>query len=390
MKTAVYHIGDSTPFMDWLAANKDADCIEMKGTARLKQFMDFQCLAGLNGKTIDISGLRLRGRGKEWMPESYVLTVCLDKLDFGKDFETLPLIVILANNRGYAERCIVEDGVFYSEDRKSIVCIASNKAHLDLSSTSIVQIGRFAGYGNIDIERIIFPETLERIGDSAFARCENLKDVVFPKKMKSIGKSCFESTDIQKIVLPEGITEIPDFCFLYTLITDIQWPSTIRVIGYNALSFCQEEGEKDIIAIPEGVVEIKSEGLFGIRRVRFPSTLKFLAEDYYYEPIVGDQIGEPHVSVHRANPHFYSMNGKLYHKCKLVVRFEHLSDIPTSCQLVGMSEVEWRQFLGLRDENKRKTWMLHYLQMGDNDIKEMWWIPLFGQNKVTVNEEFGE
>ena len=390
MKTAEYHIGNTTPFMDWLAANKDAECIALKGTARMKQFMDFQCMAGLNGKTIDISGFRIRGRGKERMPESCVLTECLDKVDFGCALEFLPLIVILANNRGLAERCIVERGVFYSEDRKSIVCIATDETHLDLSSTSVVQIGRFAGYENTSIRRIIFPETLEHIGDFAFARCENLRDVIFPKTMKSLGKSCFESTDIQKVVLPEGIKELPDFCFLYTYITDIQWPSTIRVIGYNALSFCQEEDDTDIIAIPEGVEEIKSEGLFGIQRVRFPSTLKFLAEDYYYEPIVGDQLGMPYVIVHPDNQFFYSKDGKLYHRCKLVVRFEYNSDVPTSCQLVGMSEVEWRQFLGLRDERKRLTWMLNHLHMGDYDIKEMWWIPLFGQNKVTVNEEFGE
>ena len=384
MKTATYTLG-AEPFDQWLARHSDADYIKLKGTVSLKQFDSFQSIEHLNGKTIDISQLHIRIKGSARMPEHHVISDYYERLRYDIGLETMPLILILVANRKYTEQVIVEDDIIYSANRKHIVYIAAQREHIDLSAIPVENIGLFACYNNETVKSITLPNTLKTIRDYAFADCDNLSSVIFPKQMELLGENCFESTDITDVVLPEGLKELPQMCFAYTSINSVKWPSTLRKLCYRALNFCSDNE----IIIPEGVIEIETEALLCVTKVTFPSTLKHLAHDYYYDPIIGnDCMDIPYVTVHPDNPYYYSKNGKLYQRCKLAVRFEYDNKDEIPCRLVSMSEVEWRQFLGLRDERKRKQWMLYRLaMMEDAHIREMWWIPLHEQNVLSVNED---
>ena len=73
-------------------------------------------------------------------------------------------------------------------------------------------------------------------------------------------------------------------------------------------------GWVDELIIPEGVVEIESDALEGLKTISLPSTLIKLADDFYYEDLVDDGDEKPYIKVHEDNPKFYSKEGKIYER----------------------------------------------------------------------------
>ncbi len=63
------------------------------------------------------------------------------------------------------------------------------------------------------IYTLVLPDTLETIGDSAFASCESLADVTFPEGLKSIGGSAFYHTALTEINIPQSVESIGDGAF---------------------------------------------------------------------------------------------------------------------------------------------------------------------------------
>ena len=69
----------------------------------------------------------------------------------------------------------------------------------------------------LDIDRVILPDDITEFGDFAFYSL-TLRKVNIPASLKKMGEACFyldQWLDINPIVFPEGVTEIPDACFLY-------------------------------------------------------------------------------------------------------------------------------------------------------------------------------
>lgn len=65
-----------------------------------------------------------------------------------------------------------------------------------------------------NVEKIVFPKSLEKIGGFAFAGFENLKGVEFKKGLRKIGTSAFaDCPNLEWALLPTTIKEIGSFAF---------------------------------------------------------------------------------------------------------------------------------------------------------------------------------
>lgn len=59
------------------------------------------------------------------------------------------------------------------------------------------------------IEKVKFPNSLERIKAGAFEGCFALSTIEFPKSLKSIGENAFKDCNkLEKIIIPENVTGI--------------------------------------------------------------------------------------------------------------------------------------------------------------------------------------
>ena len=96
------------------------------------------------------------------------------------------------------------------------------------------------------------PDSVEKIGELAFYKAVNLKNITLHDEITEIGKSAFYGCErLREIVIPEGITTIPAALFdCCTTLQNVTLPSTLKTIEINAFSSCVSLRE---LNIPDGV-----------------------------------------------------------------------------------------------------------------------------------------
>ena len=105
----------------------------------------------------------------------------------------------------------------------------------------------------------------------AFQGQENLKEVVFRGNWKTIPNGMFSRTGLEKIVIPEGVTEIGYGAFSGSSLKEVVLPSTLTKIGDYAFS-----GTKlTSITLPTGITEIGSDAFSGtqLKEVILPASI---------------------------------------------------------------------------------------------------------------------
>ena len=110
--------------------------------------------------------------------------------------------------------------------------------------------GLFSGTG---IEKLVIPEGVTEIGADAFSG-SSLKEVVLPSTLTQIGDSAFRGTQLTKLTLPEGVTEIGANAFSGSSLKEVVLPSTLTQIGSYAFSGTQLTN----MSVPSSVREIGS------------------------------------------------------------------------------------------------------------------------------------
>ncbi len=118
----------------------------------------------------------------------------------------------------------------------------------------------------IPLRRIILPEGLQEIGESAFCYPINLVDIYFPSSLREIKKRSFSdciSLNVNPLIIPKGVEEIGymAFCNCKTLTGRVVLPSTIRRI--NGGAFFQSKITE--CNFPDGLEEIGDAAFYATR-----------------------------------------------------------------------------------------------------------------------------
>lgn len=96
--------------------------------------------------------------------------------------------------------------------------------------------------GFLNIDEIVLPENLEEIGAYAFRKTMITK-MELPTTVKRLGEGtfylCNRTYDYRDFRLPEGIEEIPDFCFYGAVQNTVfNFPKSLKSIGKSAFECC--------------------------------------------------------------------------------------------------------------------------------------------------------
>ena len=112
------------------------------------------------------------------------------------------------------------------------------------------------------LERVVLAEGLTKVPNNAFLDCPNLKEVVLPSTVTSIGTSSFSGcTSLVSIVIPEGVTSIGKNAFLdCAALTTVQLPSTLTTIDATAFSGCTSLSN---IELPASLTSIGASAFVG-------------------------------------------------------------------------------------------------------------------------------
>ena len=99
------------------------------------------------------------------------------------------------------------DGIFYYTEEKNAnadvsLCITGYEGMAEtlsvpsqIDSYPVKTIGKKAFLGNLYFRHIIFPETIEAIGDWAFSRCYGLRKITVPRREIAFGKQVFQKSN---------------------------------------------------------------------------------------------------------------------------------------------------------------------------------------------------
>ena len=160
---------------------------------------------------------------------------------------------------------------------------ASYLDEIELPST-LQAIGSYAFYNCSSLTGLVYPENLLEIGEYAFAECTAMEDAELPDSVTTIWTraflNCTSLTSIRypmnwttagtdfwyeggifegcerltTIMVPEGVTSIPDNAFIRaSYLDEIELPSTLRIIGNDAFRNCSSLID---LAFPENLTTI--------------------------------------------------------------------------------------------------------------------------------------
>lgn len=89
-----------------------------------------------------------------------------------------------------------------------------------------------------DVNDVVISEGVTSIGRSAFHYCRNLVRITLPGTLNDIGENAFTFSALPKVEIPEGVTDIGPSAFSGTLLTNITIPNSVTNIGASAFSGC--------------------------------------------------------------------------------------------------------------------------------------------------------
>ncbi len=140
----------------------------------------------------------------------------------------------------------------------------------------LTAIGETAFYFCIYLEEVVFPESLTELGEACFASCRRLKTnpLRLPEGITVIPQQCFHDCwQLKKIELPSTIRSIERFAFFLSSITEINFPEGLQNIGDLAFHYTKLEE----VVLPESCAGLTGQGHFevcyNLLRIQLPSGL---------------------------------------------------------------------------------------------------------------------
>ena len=91
-----------------------------------------------------------------------------------------------------------------------------------------------------ELETVMLPESLRKIGESAFMHCTALVHVDIPSGVNEIGDDAFEGClSLENVTIPEGVVELPHGIFHdCESLESVKLPSSLKKIGEMAFNGC--------------------------------------------------------------------------------------------------------------------------------------------------------
>lgn len=169
-----------------------------------------------------------------------------------------------------------------------------------------LKIIRSNAFGHCSLSgKLVLPENLEFLGEQAFSYAGQFTgDLIIPERIQSLGQwtfsncgfigmldlgnvqemaqGCFcENSFTGELIIPEGVVEIPNNCFIKNQFSSVHFPSTLKIIhGFNSNQRIEN------LVLPEGLITIGSTAFSNcnqLKSVIFPSSIDVIGERAFNE-----------------------------------------------------------------------------------------------------------
>lgn len=318
MKTATFEFG-KLYLAEWIEQNRDCEKMVLVGNVYCNPFNDkgsysYELLFGFNEIAKDFHPVEFDITDMHLL--DYEGNVNDEDIPEDADEEQPSMIFKMLVNRKYGTRFVYNDGILTTPDRKVLVHHPDTE-HVVVPE-GIETIGRLAFAAYEKMEKIDLPTGLKEFGESSFSNVENLEELIMPETVETLGDGAFCYADIGIIRVSDRIETFPPYCFRYCAIDRL--PSSLKTVEDDNCFHFGEEGD-GIIEFPYGFEHLGSYAFTEFEQVRLPATTKYIADDFWYDYIVGDDVArKPAIVIDTDNPYF-AVEGinKLVYKCVMDV-----------------------------------------------------------------------
>ena len=125
---------------------------------------------------------------------------------------------------------------------------------------SVETIGYGAFYMCKTLKELVIGNSVKTIGDGAFFYCENLKELVIGNSVKTIGDSAFYRPNLEELVIGNSVKTIGDSAFYYCEnLEELVIGNSVETIGDDAFYYCKKLKE---LVIPDSVKTIGRDAFF--------------------------------------------------------------------------------------------------------------------------------
>lgn len=141
----------------------------------------------------------------------------------------------------------------------------------------VTSIPKRAFYHCDGLESVYLPSSVETIGYGAFSNCQNLTQINYPLNLSKVDdlEPPFSSPKLTSIVIPEGVTSIPDNCFdSCRNLRSISLPSTLKSIGKFSFSACTSLISIQLPDSVETIGEFAFASCPSLIEINYPASLK--------------------------------------------------------------------------------------------------------------------
>lgn len=179
-------------------------------------------------------------------------------------------------NKAYASI----DGVLFNADKTQLISYPFGKTGSYTVPDAVTSIAKVA-FASSCIERIVLPDSVTQIGESAFSNCSKLKSIMLPKGITSLPDSLFSGcTVLEEIGIPESVKALGKAVFSgCSALKEVTIPSPVVVIPDEAFSGCVM---LEKITIPAGVAAIGENAFKDCTALK---TVNFLGNDKQWDAI---------------------------------------------------------------------------------------------------------
>ena len=122
----------------------------------------------------------------------------------------------------------------------------------------VTEIGNNFCDGCGDLEQVLLPSTLTKIGKYAFNDCYDLTSLTIPEGVQSIGDSfASDCSSLTSVTLPSTLSELPPYFLEYnTSLTSLVVPEGVRTLPSGMLYYCKSLYS---LYLPKSVVQIEAD-----------------------------------------------------------------------------------------------------------------------------------
>lgn len=141
-------------------------------------------------------------------------------------------------------------------DNNGVLLIKGNGPMVNLSSED----DAWKQYKSI-IKKIVVDVGITGIGANAFSGCQECTDVSLPDGLITISSDAFSHcVNLTQIDIPSSVEAIGSWCFTYTGLKEIEFPDSIKTLGYYPFTGCSH-----------------------LKKIKYPQKLSYLGEGFAYD-----------------------------------------------------------------------------------------------------------